>query len=167
MSDSYAEVIVHDEKDVKGKQLGVCLILATLLMLLYGARFQPLFLILGIIMIPVSFMTLKNRYREYEYLLVSDELDIAVVKNKSRRKKLTSYTLNELQCMAPVHSHKLDGYHSNPQLKVCDFSSGNQEHDIYSMIFASQGMLQEVKVEPTEAMLEEVRMRHASVVFTE
>jgi len=167
MSESYAEVIVHDEKDVKGKQLGICLILLTLLLLLYGAMFQALFFMIGIIMVPVSFVTLKNRYREYEYLLVSDELDIAVVKNKSKRKKLTSYTLSELQCMAPVHSHKLDGYHSNPQLKVRDFSSGNQEHDIYSMIFASQGMLQEVKVEPTEAMLNEVRMHHASVVFTD
>lgn len=167
MSESYAEVIVHDEKDAAGKKLGVCLILLTLILLLYGAMFQALFFMLGIIMIPVSFITLKNRYREYEYLLVSDELDIAVVKNKSKRKKLTSYTLSELQCMAPVHSHKLDGYHSNPQLKVRDFSSGNKDHDIYSMIFASQGMLQEVKVEPTEAMLNEVRMHHASVVFTE
>ncbi len=167
MSESYAEVIVHDEKDPKGKQLGICLILVTLILLLYGAMFQTLFFTLGIIMIPVSFSTLKNRYREYEYLLVSDELDIAVVKNKSKRKKLASYSLSELQCMAPVRSHRLDSFHSNPQLKVHDYSSGNQEHTIYSMIFASQGMLQEIKVEPTEAMLKEVRMHYASVVFTE
>lgn len=167
MSESYAEVIVHDEKDVKGKQLGIVLIAVTMALLLFGAMFQALFLLLGIIMIPVSFTTLKNRYREYEYLLVSDELDIAVVKNKSKRKKLASYTLSELQCMAPVQSHKLDGYHSNPQLQVHDYSSGNPEHTIYSMIFASQGMLQEVKVEPSKAMLDEVKIHHASVVFSD
>ena len=167
MSESYAEVIVHDEKDVSGKKLRNCLILLTLILLLYGAMFQALFFMIGIIMIPVSFSTLRNRYREFEYLLVSDELDISVVKNKSKRKKIASYALSELQCMAPVHSHKLDGYHSNPQLKVRDYSSGNEEHQIYSMIFASQGMLQEVKVEPSEAMLNEVRMHHASIVFTE
>ncbi len=167
MSESYAEVIVHDEKDVKGKQVGMILILVTMALLLYGAMFQALFLMLGIIMIPVSFTSIKNRYREYEYLLVSEELDIAVVKNKSKRKKLASYALSELQCMAPVQSHKLDGYHSNPQLKVHDYSSGNPEHTIYSMIFASQGMLQEVKVEPSKAMLDEVKMHHASIVFAD
>lgn len=123
--------------------------------------------LIGIVMIPVSFSTLKNRYREYEYLLVSDELDISVVKNRCKRKKLATYALSELQCMAPVRSHRLDHFHSNPQLKVRDYSSGNEEHTIYSMIFASQGMLQEVRVEPSEAMLNEVRMHHASVVFSE
>ncbi len=167
MSESYAEVIVHDEKDVKGKQLRVCLIVITLLCLLFGAMYQMLFFLIGIVMIPVSFSTLKNRYREYEYLLVSDELDISVVKNKCKRKKLATYALSELQCMAPVRSHRLDHFHSNPQLKVRDYSSGNEEHTIYSMIFASQGMLQEVRVEPSEAMLNEVRMHHASVVFSE
>lgn len=167
MSESYAEVIVHDEKDVKGKQLRICLISITLVCLLLGAMYQALLLLIGIILIPVSFSTLKNRYREFEYLLVADELDIAVVKNKSKRKKLATYTLSELQCMAPVQSHRLDHYHSNPQLKVRDYSSGNAQHHIYSMIFASQGMLQEVKVEPTEAMLNEVRMHHASIVFSE
>lgn len=167
MSESYAEVIVHDEKDVKGKQLRICLIIITLFCLLFGAMYQALFFFIGIILIPVSFSTLKNRYREFEYLLVSDELDIAVVKNKSKRKKLATYTLSELQCMAPVQSHRLDHYHSNPQLKVRDYSSGNAQHHIYSMIFASQGMLQEVKVEPSEAMLNEVRMHHASIVFSE
>ncbi len=167
MSESYAEVIVHDEKDVKGKQLKIILICVTVLFLVYGAMAQMLFLLLGIIMIPVTFSTLKNRYCEYEYLLVADELDISIVKNRSKRKKLKTYTLSELQCMAPVNSHRLDRYHSNPQLKVLDYSSGNSEHNIYSMIFSSNGMLQEVKVEPSEAMLNEVRIHHNSIVFSE
>ncbi len=167
MSESYAEVIVHDEKDIKGKQLAVVLTAVTAALLLYGALFQALFFPIGVIMVPVSFTTLRSRYREYEYLLVSDELDIAVVKNKSRRKKLASYSLDELQCMAPVKSHKLDGFHSTPQLKVFDYSSGNSEHDIYSMIFSSSGMLQEILVEPSPAMLKEVRMHHASIVYSD
>ncbi len=162
---SYAEVIVHDEKDVQGKRVAVGLVVLTLVLLMAGAMVSMLLFTLGIFMIPASVVMIKNRYREYEYLLVADELEIAVVKNKSRRKKLKTFTLNELQCMAPVQSHRLDSYHSNPQLKVLDFSSGNQDHEVYGMIFASQGMLQELKVEPTQGMLEEIRIRHASVVF--
>lgn len=167
MSESYAEVIVHDEKDVKGKQLKIILIGITVLLLVLGALYFALLLTPGIIMIFVSISMLKNRYCEYEYLLAADELDIAVVKNRSRRKKLATYSLSELQCMAPVNSHRLDRYHSNPQLKVRDFSSGNSGHDIYSMIFSSSGMLQEVKVEPTAVMLDEVKKHHASIVFSD
>ena len=49
MSESYAEVIVRDEKDVQGKKLGVFLMIITLILLVYGAMFQTLFLMLGIL----------------------------------------------------------------------------------------------------------------------
>lgn len=164
-SSSYAEVIVHDERDIPGKRLNIGLIFVTAILLAYGFLFEPRVLLLGIVMVPVSVVMIKNRYREYEYLLVSDELDISVVKNRSRRKKIKSYVLNDLQCMAPVKSHRLDAYHSNPRLKVFDYSSGNKDHEVYGMIFSKSGMLQEIRVEPTQAMLNEVQVRHASVVF--
>ena len=167
MSDSYAEVIVHDEKDIRGTQLKIGLIVLTIVLLFLGAMFSMLIFTLGVLMIPYTIVSIKNRYHEYEYLLVSEELDISSVRNRMKRKKIRSYSMAELQCMAPVRSHRLDSYHSNPQLKVLDYSSGNPDHDIYSMIFASKGVLQEVRVEPTQAMLDEVKMRHSSIVFTE
>ena len=166
MGDSYAEVIVHDEKDTKGKQLKIVLAVLTVVLIVGGVMYyQFLFLLIGVFMIPVTFRTIKNRYREYEYLLVSDEIDITMIKNKEKRKKLGSYSLENLQCMAPANSHRLDAFHSNPQLKVMDYSSGNPEHKIYSIIFSCDGAVQEVKVEPTETMLQEVKRHHASIVF--
>ena len=35
------------------------------------------------------------------------------------------------------------------------------------MIFSSSGMLQEILVEPSPAMLKEVRMHHASIVYSD
>ena len=167
MGDSYAEVIVHDEKDVRGKQLKLGLAVLTIALLCYGAMFHMTLFLIGVILIPVTIYTIKNRYREYEYLLVSDEIDITVIKNKQRRKKIRSYSLNDLQCMAPVRSHRLDGFHGNPGLKVMDYSSGNPEHNIYSMIFSCDGAIQEVKVEPSDTLLREVKMRHSSIVFSD
>ena len=40
MADSYAEVIVHDEKDTKGTQLKICLIILTIAMLCFGAMYS-------------------------------------------------------------------------------------------------------------------------------
>ena len=167
MGDSYAEVIVHDEKDDAGKRFRMIMILVTPAVIIYGAMFQALILMLGLILLPVDYILFKNWYREYEYLLISDELDVTLIKNRSRRKKLASYPLAELQCMAPVNSHRLDGFHGNPNLTVKDYSSGNPEHQIYSMIFSSQGNITEVKVEPTDAMMQEVRTKHASIVYRE
>ncbi len=165
MGDSYAEAIVRDEKDVKGIQFKAGMIFLTLVILLIGARFDMFILTLGILMIPVDFILFKNRCREYEYLLVSEELEVTLIKNRKKRKKQGVYPLVELQCMAPISSKRLDGYRHNPNLKVRNYSSGNPEHRIYSMILPWQGAIMELQVEPTEAMMQEIRRRHASVVY--
>ena len=74
MSDSYAEVIVHDEKDIRGTQLKIGLIVLTIVLLFLGAMFSMLIFTLGVLMIPYTIVSIKNRYHEYEYLLVSEEL---------------------------------------------------------------------------------------------
>ena len=165
MTDSYVEVIVHDEKDLKGKQFNMVLLFFTLVSLIYGVMFMSVIgLIVGIVMIPVTVSQIKNRYREYEYLIVADEMDISVVKNHKRRKKIQTYSLGELQCMAPAKSPQLERFHSHPQLKTYNYSSGNQDHAIYCMVFSSQGMPREIIVEPTQAMLDCIRERCMGVL---
>lgn len=166
MTDSYVEVIVHDEKDIKGKQFNMGLLFVTLVSLIYGVMFMSIIgLIVGIVLVPVTVSQVKNRYREYEYLLVSDEMDISVVKNHKRRKKIHTYLLGELQCMAPVRAPQLERYRSHPQLKTYNYSSGNPDHDIYSMIFSVQGAPQEILVEPSQAMLDCIRDRYVGVLI--
>lgn len=166
MGDSYVEVIVHDEADVKGKQFCICLLVVTLVSLIYGVMFASIIgLLVGIVMVPVTVSQMKNRYREYEYLLVSGEMDISVVKNHKRRKKIQTYLLEELQCMAPVQSPQLERYRNHPQLKTYNYSSGNRDHAIYSMIFSVQGAPQEILVEPSQAMLDCIHDRYAGVLY--
>lgn len=168
MTDSYVEVVVHDEKDKQGKLANLGMVILTIVLLVVGfLMFEVLILMIGIAMIPFTVISIKERYREYEYLLVSGEMEIAVVKSRKKRKTLKTYTLSELQCMAPVTSHRLDGVHGNPQLKTYDYTSGNPDHMVYSMIFNSEGTMQEVKVEPSEAMLADIRMHHAGLLFTD
>lgn len=165
MTDSYIEVIVHDEKDMKGKQFNMFLLFLTLVSLIYGMMFMSIIgLIVGFVLIPVTVSQVKNRYREYEYLIVADEMDISVVKNHKRRKKIQTFSLGDLQCMAPARSPQLEGFHGHPQLKTYNYSSGNPDHAIYCMIFSKQGTPQEVIVEPTQAMLDCIRERCMGVL---
>ena len=83
-----SEVIVHDEKDIRGTQLKIGLIVLTIVLLFLGAMFSMLIFTLGVLMIPYTIVSIKNRYHEYEYLLVSEELDISSVRNRMKRKKI-------------------------------------------------------------------------------
>lgn len=165
MTDSYVEVIVQDERDFKGRQLNMILLVLTLVSFIYGVMFTSMIgLTAGIILIPITFSQIKNRFREYEYLLVSDEMDISVVKNHKRRKKVQTFSLGDLQCMAPADAPQLERFHSHPQLKKYRYLSGNPDHSVYSMIFSNQGTPLEVFVEPTQAMLDCIKERCAGVL---
>ena len=50
------------------------------------------------------------------------ELRVAKIINKSRRKEVAVYDLNEMEVMAPEKSHHLDSY-NNRNLPVTDYSS--------------------------------------------
>ncbi len=47
---------------------------------------------------------------DYEYAYVDRELRVAKIINKSRRKEVAVYDLNEMEVMAPEKSHHLDSY---------------------------------------------------------
>lgn len=59
---------------------------------------------------------------DYEYAYVDRELRVAKIINKSRRKEVAVYDLNEMEVMAPEKSHHLDS-HNNRNLPVTDYSS--------------------------------------------
>ena len=59
---------------------------------------------------------------DYEYAYVDRELRVAKIINKSRRKEVAVYDLNEMEVMAPEKSHHLDSY-NNRNLPVTDYSS--------------------------------------------
>lgn len=63
---------------------------------------------------------------EYEYLYLDKEISVDKIMAKTRRKKLTTISVDKIEIMAPEKSHQLDSYR-NRQTKVTDISAG---HDL-------------------------------------
>ena len=88
---------------------------------------------------------------EYEYLYVNGELDIDVVK-ASRRKRLGSFQMEELVCMALKDSPRLEGYRGQAMKKL-DASTGASGNPVYAMIFKQNQNYLQVLVEPEEELM--------------
>ena len=73
---------------------------------------------------------------EYEYALTDKEMDIDVIYDKQKRKHITEIDLTKLEIMAPIDSHRLDGY-AGRNLKCENYSSGddNNRSGMYVMIY--------------------------------
>ncbi|MDE6221415.1 MAG: hypothetical protein K2G51_13490, partial [Lachnospiraceae bacterium] len=63
---------------------------------------------------------------EYEYLYLDKEISVDKIMAKTRRKKLTTISVEKIEIMAPEKSYQLDSYR-NRQTKVTDLSAG---HDL-------------------------------------
>ena len=155
MSESYVELLVARKPSVAMrflKMLMIMLKVAFVLLLITLPGVVGLFLA-AIAVVGAYF---ANMYAsiEYEYLYVDKEISVDKVLAKSKRKKAGSYTLDQMEIMAPLGSHRLDSY-KNRQLKTVDYSSGEvqQPEKRYMMVMNDC----QVILEPNEIMLKAIQ----------
>ena len=100
---------------------------------------------------------------EYEYTLTDKEIDIDVIYAKQKRKSVTTIDLTKLEIMAPVGSHRLDGY-SHRDLKCEDYSSKEESHkgSIYVMIYDGS---RKIMIEPDERLYKAIYNGAPSKVY--
>ena len=99
-------------------------------------------------------ITLRNSV-EYEYLYVDKELQIDRILGKSKRKRMETLDLNQLEMLAPIRSHELDGFRNRKGEKV-DYSSGDETQDSmkYMLIVGDK----QVIFEPTMELVKTIQM---------
>jgi len=107
--------------------------------IMFGALFGAWFL--------MSFLR-----REYEYSFTAGELDIDVIYNRSRRKRVFSARVNDIEIMAHIDDKVHAGSFQNPQA-VKDYSSGVNGNDTYAFIINYENKRTKVIIEPNEVML--------------
>lgn len=108
------------------------------------------------------FLSLNNTV-EYEYLYVDKELQIDRILAKSKRKRMETLDLKELEILAPLHSHELDSYRNGNYTKA-DYSSGEEGREKARYMLVING--KQVIFEPTEEMVATVKMFAPRKVFT-
>lgn len=156
MSENYVECLVARKPSYVMNFLKMLLIMLTVGLVLVGFIFMPG--IPGLVLAAVAAVGayFANLYAgiEYEYLYVDREISVDKVLAKSKRKKAGNYTLEQMEIMAPVGSHRLDSYR-NRQIKVVDYSSGvaQQPEKRYMMVMNDCKVI----LEPNEAMLKAIQ----------
>ena len=167
MSDLYKEYLVKKERTAGEVLARFGLIGGTVILTIGGLLVNIWLWIPAVAMGIATYVLLPGTDLEYEYLLVGHTLDIDKVMSKTKRKKLKSFDLSQAEIIAPLHSHRMDYYNANTNLKVEDFSSGNDEHLRYAFVISDSGANAKVIFEPDEAMIGMLRSSMPGKCFTE
>ena len=110
------------------------------LLLTFGAGFGAWYL--------MSFINL-----EYEYVITSGDLDIDVIYNRSRRKRIFSMRVSDIELMIPISDNTRIGEINDGVQKTRDFSSGVTTENTYVFVTNHHGQRTKVIMEPNEMML--------------
>lgn len=165
MNELYFEHLIKKIPTAKDKLIRVGLIALTAVVLAAGLLIYPVFLIVGLVLMGACYFVLPMTDLEYEYIYVDGDIDIDAVMGKSRRKRKKSFSVKDIELMAPVNSHRMDYYNNNEKMPVADFSSHNPENRCFSAVVHTDGGAQRILFEPSEEMLEAIRMRAPGKIY--
>ncbi|MCF0132507.1 MAG: hypothetical protein HUJ72_01430 [Blautia sp.] len=165
MSDLYTEFMVKKESTPKDAVVKYGLYVLTGLAAAAGVLVTPLAFIAAIGLGIACYFVVPGTDLEFEYLYVNGEMDIDKIMSKTKRKRAFSFSLEDADVIAPLNSHKFDYYNNNQNLKVVDFSSGNNEHKRYAVITREKETLYKVIIEPDANLVNLMKKSAPSKVF--
>ena len=156
-------VLVEKKKNVLFHILGA-LALATGVVLLFMALLgAPEFIPFAAIGIVVGWI-LKNGNIEYEYSYYDGEFRFARIVNKSRRKELRPYTIEELLVIAPIEDRAVYQYLNDSTSKKLDYTSNQPGAKVYALVAKGDSGVHVVKFEPDEKYLDAVCIKYAQKI---
>lgn len=167
MSEMYTEILVPRKVTALDIFVKVCLVLLTGAAIAVGVIVRPLFLIAAAVLLVLDFLLIPRLSVEYEYLYINGELDVDKIFSKNRRKKAASYTMDQVEIIAPVGSDHLAEYNRRPGIRTVDFSSRQADASVYVMIVSQERQMERVLLEPDEKMLKDLKMKMPRKVFSD
>lgn len=165
MSETYVECLVAQKTSTAKSFLKILLIMLTVCFLILGLAGLAIGLLVAVATGIGAYFAYMNADIEYEYLYLDKEISVDKVMAKSKRKKVGTFLVDQMEIFAPLNSHRLDSF-KNRNLKTLDYSSGvaNQPEKRYMMICNGDT---KVILEPNEAMIKAIRNVAPRKVFTD
>ena len=156
MRDVYIEWLVAKKPSTGHKVLKTLCLVATIFVAALFFLYFNIFLLLGAILLGVlTYFVHLFIYKEYEYLYVNGELTIDRILQKSSRKRMAVYDLSKVEIIAPLNSHKLDGF-QHKQYRQLDYTSGMRTSDSHIFVMYYDGG-QKILLEPSKNLIEAMR----------
>lgn len=107
---------------------------------------------------------LHTRNFEYEYAYFDGDVRFAKIINKSRRKNLRGYGMEDVLVIAPIEDRSVYQYLHNSSNKIKDYTSGNADAKVYVLVAKVPEGLEVVKYEPDEKYLDSVCVKYRQKV---
>ena len=164
MEQSYAEA--NAKKKMTGAVIALKTILIVLVILVFVATILSgirLLVLLGVAAV-FGLIWYWPRFKvEWEYVFCDGQLDFDMIQGGERRKNILRIEIEDADVIAPVDSHRLDGYR---HLDVRDYSSMKEEANVYGI--ATRLPEKEDKViilfEPTGRMIDLMHKKCPDIV---
>ena len=157
-------ILVERKKNIASKALqGGSIVLAFMALLLILLTWRPIFFLLAIVF---GFLAIffTRRYIEFEYSYFDGEVRLTKIINKSRRKKLAFYNMDEVVIIAPTGDRGVYNYENDSKLKIRDLTSKDPEANSYIMVAKGNKGMELIKFEPDEEFLSEICKKYAQKV---
>ena len=138
----------------------LCLALAIGSMLL--ACINPLMILPLCIFGVVGYCLTFSGKKEFEYSYFDGDVRFAKVMNKSRRKNLASYTMEEVMQIAPAGDRSVYKYETDSSIKAIDYTSHKKGVPFYVMAINKNGKMSMIKFEPDDRLLDAMMVKYAS-----
>ena len=164
MEQSYAEA--NAKKKMTGAVIALKTILIVLVILIFVATILSrirLLVLLGVAAV-FGLIWYWPRFKvEWEYVFCDGQLDFDMIQGGERRKNILRIEIEDADVIAPVDSHRLDGYR---HLDVRDYSSMKENVKVYGI--ATRLPEKEDKVlilfEPTSRMIDLMHKKCPDIV---
>ena len=154
MGDVFKEQLVGMKMSSKDKAQRILIwVVAVLLILVVFTFFGPFFAAIAILALGwgAFFLTGKLK-KEHEYSLTNNELDIDVIFNRERRKRLLTIDMKKIDLMASIKDDRHSESLTRAQ-KTVNASDGEYDKNTYAIMTPINGALTKILVTPNEELL--------------
>ena len=122
------------------------------------ACFEKTALAVAIVAIIAFIVMFRERYIEYDYCFYNEEIEIAKIMNRKRRRTAIQFEMNNIRLIAPEGSIRLANERERyPQMRYTDYTSVEPTSPVYGFVLDLKGVSTTIMLEPTESMMDHLR----------
>ncbi len=157
-------VLVEKKQNLLLKICEMVLWIVAVLSMILTVMGASLFLLVMTISMLLAYF-LHTRNFEFEYSYFDGEVRFAKITNKSSRKRLGVYDMEEVLNIAPIEDRSMYNYLNDSHIKVLDYTSRKNDVKIYGMVVKGAEGLKLIKFEPDEKYLDAVCVKYRQKVI--
>ena len=152
----FKEYMIEKKKDGKDIVISMLLYIAativSILAFMFLGAFGGIALLVAVGAFYGAHIVSARSKKEFEYICTEDNVDIDVIMNKSRRKRLISFNMKNVEIIASLNDDKYSNQASGQFEKTIVATSGRRDAEVYFAIVNVKGRTL-VKFEPPYNMV--------------